>query len=190
MILAGGLARRFGGEDKAFINLAGRPLIEHVIKRLAPQVDELLISSNAPAEKFAAYALPVIPDVIPGHIGPLAGIHTGTLSRPGDYLAIVAVDLPFLPSNLVDTLRRAALGARCAYASDGHRHALALVCAPGCAGKIDAFLQQGGRSIKEWLALQGQAVVLPAAPGSDIMLNINTPDELLQAHKFLEKSGA
>ncbi|MEM1163582.1 MAG: NTP transferase domain-containing protein, partial [Pseudomonadota bacterium] len=53
IILAGGLARRMGGGDKAMLDLAGRPLLAHVIDRLTPQVDEVALNANGDAARFA-----------------------------------------------------------------------------------------------------------------------------------------
>ncbi|MEM6490044.1 MAG: NTP transferase domain-containing protein, partial [Pseudomonadota bacterium] len=77
VILAGGLARRMGGGDKALLALAGRPLLAHVIERLAPQVDGLALNANGDPARFARFGLPVLADTVPGFAGPLAGVLAG-----------------------------------------------------------------------------------------------------------------
>ena len=62
VILAGGQARRMGGEDKGLILFNHKPLIAHVITTLKPQVDTLIINANRNAEKYATYKYPVIND--------------------------------------------------------------------------------------------------------------------------------
>jgi molybdopterin-guanine dinucleotide biosynthesis protein A len=183
LILAGGRSRRLGSHDKTFLELAGKSLLAHVIARLAPQVDMLAINSNTPAAAFAAFGLPVIADRKPGYLGPLAGIHAGLSAWPDHRLVTVAVDLPFLPSDLVARLARAT-GA-CRYASDGARHALALMWEPGQADAVEQFLDRGGRSLRDWLALHGTPMHFDPAADADLFLNINTADDLRRAARRL-----
>ena len=77
VILAGGLAQRMGGGDKALLEIAGRPLLQHVIERLTPQVAEIAINANGDLSRFAAFDLPVIPDTVEGFVGPLGGVLAG-----------------------------------------------------------------------------------------------------------------
>lgn len=179
LILAGGLSRRLGGRDKTFLDLAGQPLIAHAIERLAPQVDMLAINSNAPAESFAAFGLTMIADRKPGQLGPLAGIHAGLLAWPDNPVVTVAVDLPLLPADLVARLQRA--GGACRYASDGARHALALWWEPGQAEAVGEFLDQGGRSLRDWLAVHGSPAHFDRPDDGDLFLNINTAEDLRSA---------
>lgn len=181
LILAGGRSTRMGGKDKSFALLDGHPLLEHVIERLRPQVDAVAISSNAPPERFAAYGLPVLPDVLPGFQGPLAGIHAGMVAYPESAIAAVAVDLPFLPHDLVARLRAARRHGRCTYASDGKRHALALLCPPGMAPTLEAALRAGEARIGGWLARHGDAVAFSGTDAADLDFNINEPADLAQA---------
>ena len=113
VILAGGLSRRMGGGDKCLHPLAGRPMLDHVIDRFAPQVSRLALNANGDPARFAAWPLPVIPDIIKGHAGPLAGVLTAMAwakqSSPSvQWVATVAADTPFLPADLVSSLMSAA----------------------------------------------------------------------------------
>ena len=63
MVLAGGLARRMGGQDKGLIELAGRPLVAHALAALAPQVHTLLVNANRNLERYTAFGYPVVPDL-------------------------------------------------------------------------------------------------------------------------------
>ena len=206
LVLAGGRSRRFRGADKVFVELCGRPLWQHVLTRLAPQVDAVAISSNAPSGNFAVDALDpaeplryrhrtvpsadptlitVLPDLIAGSQGPLAGIHAGLSAWPKSFVVTVAVDLPFVPMNLVARLAAGLIQGRCAYATDGTRHALALLWAPGIAGDVAAFLERGGRSVYDWLAEHGDPVPFTAPDDSDLFSNINTPEDLAVAERRL-----
>jgi molybdenum cofactor guanylyltransferase len=187
LILAGGRSRRMQGQDKALVDLRGDSLLSHVVRRLRPQVDALALSSNAPSEHFAVYGLPVIPDRLPGFLGPLAGIHAGLKQYPDDYLVTVAVDLPFLPSDLVVRLESGLGDRACVYASDGARHALALLWRPGTAAIVQDFLLRGRHSLMEFLATHGQAVRFDQPADRGLFCNINTPEDLARAERDAEQ---
>ena len=74
VILAGGMARRMGGEDKGLVDLLGRPMIAHVIDRVKPQVNQILINANRNQTRYAEFGFPVIADLEQGYPGPLAGM--------------------------------------------------------------------------------------------------------------------
>lgn len=169
------------GLDKATIVLAGRPLIAHVIERLTPQVDALAISANDEPERFANLGLPVFGDEIGGHAGPLAGVHVAALRYPHDVLVTVAVDLPFLPRDLVLRLHAAIGKAACAYAASGGRHAAAILWRAGQADALAGFLTRGGRRVEDWLTDHGVAVEFPARTDEDVFFNVNTPEDLERA---------
>ena len=71
-VLAGGLGRRMGGADKALLHLGGRTLLSMAVERLDPQCDGIVISANGALERFEGMALPIVPDSVPGLLGPLA----------------------------------------------------------------------------------------------------------------------
>lgn len=181
LILAGGQSRRMQGRDKALLPLRGETLLAHAMHRLLPQVEALALNSNAPSDTFSAYSLSVIPDRLPGFLGPLAGIHAGLTQYPHDHLLTVAVDLPFLPFDLAERLCAGLGTLPCSYASDGDRHALALLWRPGMAADVQEYLERGGRSLKEFLAEHGQAVRFDQPRDRGLFYNINTPEDLARA---------
>ena len=183
LILAGGRSRRMGS-DKAFVTLNGQPLLRHVMARLAPQVDTLVINSNADPKDFSRFGAPVIPDRLTGYLGPLAGVHAGLSTYPHDFVLTVAVDLPFLPPDLAPRLREQLDGERCPYAGDGRNHALAILWPPGMAPQIEDFLQQGQHSLHAWLTQHGQPVIFAATSNGNVMFNLNTPEDLRRAEIF------
>jgi molybdenum cofactor guanylyltransferase len=108
LILAGGAAERMGGADKALIQLQGQTLLDRVVERLAPQVEDLALSANGPADRFARSGLPVLADsATSGSRGPLSGVLAG-LAWAGElgatHLVSAAVDTPFFPFDLVPQL--------------------------------------------------------------------------------------
>jgi molybdenum cofactor guanylyltransferase len=100
VILAGGKASRMGGADEALLPLAGKPLLAHVIARLATQVSDIVISANGDLSRFASFGLPVIADSLAESAGPLAGLLAGlewhAKNRPElSYVVSVPTDTPF-----------------------------------------------------------------------------------------------
>jgi molybdopterin-guanine dinucleotide biosynthesis protein A len=190
VILAGGQSSRLGGRDKALLPLAGRPLIEHAIANLGPQVDRLVISSNGDPAQFSRYALPVVPDLIPDRPGPLAGAHAALSRWPTTMIVTVAVDLPFIPADLVSRLRSALGDADCAYATtDRQSHALAILWRAGLAPALALALDAGARRVGDWLRAHGNAVLFPVMPDSDLDFNVNTPDDLALAEARLASAS-
>jgi molybdenum cofactor guanylyltransferase len=105
-ILAGGRSSRFGA-DKALVIWQGRPLLAHAIKRLLPQVDELIINTYSGAAEYLEYGYPLVPDRTLSFEGPLAGVLAGlewAEKHGASHLATAAVDTPLFPENLVAML--------------------------------------------------------------------------------------
>ena len=181
IVLAGGLGRRMGGVDKGLQPLHGRPMVEHVLARLAPQVDEIVINANQNLERYAALGHRVVSDRVGGFAGPLAGLHAGlaTLSQP---LAVtVPCDSPFLPADLVTRLRDQ-LGANdLAVAKTGEQpHPVFALVRRSVAGNLEAFLAGGGRKIDAWYASL-RVVEVAFDDEADAFRNINTLEELGRA---------
>ena len=129
VLLAGGLSRRMGGQDKMLRDLGGKSILARVVARIKPQADRLLLNANGDAARFADFSLPVAADVIEGHAGPLAGVLTGMewarANAPDcPWVVSAPTDAPFLPRDLVRRLMAAveAKGADMACASSGGRH--------------------------------------------------------------------
>lgn len=100
IILSGGLGLRFGGIDKAFVHLAGRPLIEHMIEFARGVSREIVIVSNHPA-RYAGYNVSTVSDEIRG-AGPLSGISAGLMHSRRDINLVIGCDMPFIEKPLVD----------------------------------------------------------------------------------------
>ncbi|HHN66840.1 MAG TPA: molybdenum cofactor guanylyltransferase MobA [Thermopetrobacter sp.] len=198
VILAGGRARRFDGRHKAFLPLAGKPLIAHVIARLTPQVGEMAISANERAGELARHGLPVLPDPLPGFAGPLAGVLAGLrwarglTPRPG-WLLSVAVDTPFFPPDLAARLRAAAQSAEAPLAvaaSGGRRHPVFGLWALGVAGDLArALIDEDLRKIDLFTARHRLAVADFPVHAHDPFFNINRPDDLDRAAQLARPGG-
>jgi molybdopterin-guanine dinucleotide biosynthesis protein A len=192
-VLAGGLARRMGGGDKPLRLLGGRPMIDHALERLAPQVATLIVNANGDPARFAGHGLPVVPDGLPGHPGPLAGILAAldwaAATRPDlSWVVSVPGDAPFIPRDLVAGLHaaRAAAGVPLACArSGGQAHPPVGLWPVALRDDLRAALAGGERKIDRWTARHGCAVAdWPDAP-VDPFFNANAPEDLAAAERLL-----
>jgi molybdopterin-guanine dinucleotide biosynthesis protein A len=184
VILAGGLGRRMGGFDKGMIELDGRPMIAHVIQRLAGQVAEILINANRSLERYRAFGYRVVPDAIEGYAGPLAGLERGLSEAGHELVATVPCDSPFLPVELVRRLYAslAAEHAELAVARTGSQtHPVFCLCTRRLHPHLRDFLAAGGRKIDAWYSTL-DVVEVPFDDQPEAFSNINTREELeLQA---------
>jgi molybdopterin-guanine dinucleotide biosynthesis protein A len=187
LVLAGGLARRMGGEDKGLVDLAGRPMIEFVLDALRPQVGRVLINANRNLERYASYGHTVIPDRHQGFLGPLAGVLSGLEESGSRYLLTAPCDAPLIPGDLASRLRRACResGADLAVASDGKRlQPVFMLLESRLRPGLEAFLAAGGRKIDAWFQSLNCAVV-DLGDRPECFININDPDERQRAEAVL-----
>jgi molybdopterin-guanine dinucleotide biosynthesis protein A len=191
VLLAGGLARRMGGGDKLLCLLGGRPLLDHVLDRIRPQVRAVALNANGEASRFARWGLPVLADPWPGNPGPLAGVLAGmrwaSSLGAADVLS-VPTDTPFLPGDLVARLhaaREAAGVAIACAASGGRTHPVVALWPAALADRLAAALAGGVRKIDAWTAMQGICSVEFDAAGWDPFFNVNTPEDLVAADASL-----
>jgi len=185
VILAGGRGRRMGGVDKGLQSLKGRPLVQWVLARLAPQVDTVVISANQNLERYGEFGCSVLPDSVAGFAGPLAGLHTALSQATSPLLVTVPCDSPFLPADLVRRLHAAleAEGAELAVARTGDKAQRAFcLMRRGILPKLDAFLASGDRMVGLWHASLKLAEVA-FDDEADAFDNINTPEELARCEK-------
>lgn len=183
-ILAGGQGRRMGGQDKGLVPYRGRPLVLHVLERLAPQVGTVAISANRHLDRYAALGVPVWPDGHDGFAGPLAGLLSGLQHGDTPWVLSVPCDAPALPLDLAQRLMRAALttsaGVVLAATRDDNdqvqvQPVFSLVRRDLRETLAGAFAR-GERSIRQWAAsLDSATVVFDDAPA---FRNVNTPAQL------------
>lgn len=192
LVLAGGVAQRMGGEDKGLASLAGRPMIEHVLAALRPQVGSVLISANRNLDRYAAYGCPVVADTLPGYAGPLAGVASALQHLTAEYLLTVPCDAPFVAPDLAHRLHAAcvAAGAEAAVASDGRRvQPVFLLLGAGVAPSLQSYLAGGGRKVDGWLAtLRVAQADFSDAPGC--FVNVNDPAERQRVEAQLVAAAA
>lgn len=194
IILAGGLARRMGGGDKCLLPLAGKTLLQRAIERAQPQVSSLLLNANGNSLRFARTRLPVVPDLYPNNLGPLAGIHAGlrwmqTDNPDAEWLASFASDTPFFPTDLVARLFDAVTSQRAQLAvgtSKGRTHPIFALWHASLTGKIEQQLQAGDiPRLQDWIKQQKVAEVDFTAEAYDPFFNINIPQDLYAAEPLV-----
>jgi len=183
LVLAGGQGRRMGSVDKGLIPLHGRPMVQHVLDRFRPQVDEILINANQHRAEYEAFGHPVLADAISGFAGPLAGLQVGLDRASFPLIATVPCDSPFLPADLVARLADALAERRADLAvarTFNQPHPVFALVRRSVLPHLTRFLEDGGRKIDAWYATLS-AVEVGFDDEADAFRNINTADELQQA---------
>ncbi|HQU68004.1 MAG TPA: molybdenum cofactor guanylyltransferase MobA [Albidovulum sp.] len=197
VILAGGRGARMGGADKALLPLAGRPLVAHLIARLAPQCARIAINAGGDPGRFAFTGLPVLGDEMQGQPGPLAGILAALDWAAGlgaSAVVTAAVDTPFLPTDLVPRLRGAAgpSGAAVAASPDAEGemrlHPVFGLWPVAARDGLRAWLAAGDRKVMLWAQSQRVGVAEFSALPFDPFLNVNTPEDLSLAESLAVRS--
>lgn len=190
VILAGGLARRMGGQDKGLATLGGKPMVAYALKTLLPVVAQCVINANRNAEAYAALApdnVSVIGDSRHGHLGPLAGLSAAIAHLESDYVFMCPCDSPFLQAQLVRDLVEQCQqhDADIAAAHDGERlQPVFCVVNRRVSTSLDAFLDSGERKIDRWFG-EHHLIEVPASRYADSFRNINTEAELAIAEQDL-----
>jgi len=187
-----------GGGDKCLQPLGGKPLLAHVVSRLAPQVSCLVINANGDPSRFDGFGLPIVADNVSDFQGPLAGIEAGLSWVAAQYpdaawAVTVPGDTPFIPSDLVARLVQAAQGASMAVAGSGEGvHPVVGLWPLSMAEALRKALAADQRKVSRWVEMQGAAQVLfpPVELGEtriDPFFNINRPDDLGVAEALLDR---
>ena len=191
LVLAGGLARRMGGDDKGLVNLAGRPMIAWVLDRLSPQVSVTLINANRNGDRYADLGCDVVADTEDGFLGPLAGMLSGLQACQTPWMLAVPCDSQLLPSDLAQRLHRGAQNAQTdiAVAHDGERlQPVFALLRTTLREDLQRWLGSGERKIDRWYARCGaQTVDFSDCPQA--FRNVNTPEELNELATSLASPG-
>ncbi|MBB4195220.1 molybdopterin-guanine dinucleotide biosynthesis protein A [Rhizobium aethiopicum] len=192
VVLAGGRSQRMG-RDKAEVMLGTDSLLRHVLFRLSPQVISVAVNADAVAED-----VPAVPDRIPGKAGPMAGIHAAMVYGAGlpaiTHVVTVSVDCPFFPIDLVARLAAALeRPSQIAVAtSAGRSHPVFGLWPVTLAADLEAWIATDEkRRVRDFLLRHDVTeVAFPLHPTRasllDPFFNINTPDDLIEAQRWLE----
>ena len=194
VVLAGGRAQRMNGADKPMLTLAGKTLMQHVVSRAAPQVDQLLINANGDAGRFAGFGRTIVPDGVGGYPGPIAGILAGfdwtRQNRPdAQWLVSFACDCPFMPEDLVERLIEGARASNVPVsiaASGSRHHPVFAAWRTDLALSADEILvKRGLRKVDRLVESFPNTRIEFDTRAVDPFFNINTPDDLALAESLL-----
>jgi molybdopterin-guanine dinucleotide biosynthesis protein A len=181
VILAGGLARRMGHQDKGLILFRGQPLVSHAIVAMRPVVDDLFINANRNIDQYQQFGCPIISDQTDSFDGPLAGILSAMLASKSQELLVMPCDSPFLQSTHLQQLlvARRDKNADVSVAMEGGRwHPVFLAMKTTLKSDLESYLADGQRKVETWLA-RHHTVPVDFSPQAGLFLNINTMAELL-----------
>lgn len=182
IVLAGGRGQRMGEADKGLVLLQGKPLVSWVLERIAPQVDEVLISANRNLERYRELGYAVLPDEMPDFPGPLAGLHRAMAEASHPLWLSVPCDTPFLPENLVPRLYADLLSEKAELAVaavEGQLQPAICLGYTHLRAGLGEFLARGGRRVGEWQSGLSRTVVTFDSPQS--FRNINTQTDITEA---------
>lgn len=191
-ILAGGLSTRMAGNDKGLISLNNKPLYQHIIRRLAPQVDEIIINANRHYSQYHESGLRVFQDTLPDFPGPLAGILTGLEKAYHDWVLFVPCDVPLFPHDLAQRLwaeKEKNPQTYCAYAADSNRaHPTFALCHKSLIPQLRQYLLAGDRKVMLFMQ-QVSAKFVIFDEDKNNFANLNTPQDCLNWEKTQRKNS-
>jgi len=185
LILAGGRGSRMGSVDKGLQLFNGKPMVAQVLERLAPQVNEVIINANRSLDAYTAFGHRVIPDVIDGFVGPLAGLQVGLLHATHPLVVTAPCDSPFLPLDLVARLLAALQNnqADLAVAKTFEQvHPVFCLVKRDLEPHLRSFLETGQRKIDKWYETLN-VVEVSFDDVESAFMNINTREELNRLEK-------
>jgi molybdopterin-guanine dinucleotide biosynthesis protein A len=180
VILSGGRATRMNGVDKGLVLLQQKPLIQHVIDRLIPQVSEILINANREITQYQTFGYLVLQDEVEDFLGPLAGFSLGLQHAKHDYLLTTPCDSPLLPLDLAQRLMAGLIenNADIAVASsDNNAHPVFCLCRKSVLPSLMDYLQQGERRVSTWQKSQ-KYIEVDFSNVANAFINLNTLEEL------------
>lgn len=188
LVLAGGRGRRLGGLDKGLLQVRDRPLIEHVLAQLTPQVGRVLVNANRNGDTYARYGHPVVADADGDYDGPLAGMASGLAAATTEYVLCVPCDAAFLPPDLAQRMRaaiEAGHGRICAVHDGVWLHPVCALIPRALLGDLRRWLAEGHREVAAWLQRHSLATVrYPDWPSE--FWSLNTPEDLARLEARLE----
>lgn len=178
VILAGGQGRRLGGQDKGLVEFQDKALIQHVLDKITPQVDSVIINANRNQDSYAKFGFEIISDELSDFQGPLAGFAIAMQSSQTDFILTMPCDGPHLPDDYVSRLINASQDENTiVVAHDGERlqpvHALIPVI---LIESLLAFLESGDRKIDRWYA-QHDMVTADFSDTPEVFFNVNTEEQ-------------
>jgi molybdopterin-guanine dinucleotide biosynthesis protein A len=182
LVLAGGSSRRMG-QDKALLKIEGEYLIQHIVSRLKPLFDEILVITGETKRYEALLDVPVLEDAI-NDKGPLGGLYTGLKLCRHEWAFLIACDMPFVKLSIIELLvNERGEAPIVAFEIGGHRtHTLALYHR-SCLAKIERCLQSNELSLQGFFAMLPVQIITEREarerdPELTSFINWNRPEDL------------
>jgi molybdenum cofactor guanylyltransferase len=193
VIQAGGNSRRMG-QDKALMPFLGEPLIQRVVRRLAPIADEMLVTTKRP-DVYQFLGLPLLSDIIPDR-GALGGLHTALISASHPVVAVVACDMPFANAPMLEyacnLLVKDEVDVVIPRSEQGFEPLHAIYRKETCLPAIEAAIGAEQWKLISWFPQVRVNSISPETaaafdPLGLAFLNLNTPEELADAEQLARK---
>lgn len=182
LVLAGGRGARMGGRDKGLVEWQGEPLVARACRAARAHTDDLILSCNRNAERYARWADRLVGDREADFPGPLAGVRAGLAVARHPALLVLPCDAPLVDDDLVEALRRRAAehpGVPVMVRHGTQWEPLFCLLPVALADALEAAWNVGERSLRRILLAQG-AVALPLAEDDPRLANLNTPERLAE----------
>jgi molybdopterin-guanine dinucleotide biosynthesis protein A len=192
LILAGGRGKRMEGQDKGLIPLNAETLVEHCIRRFAPQIDHLCISANRHIARYQQLGYPVLADSSDDFLGPLAGLLSAYQQLQASLIAVVPCDAPLLACDLVSRLldARAMEQDLAVIPHDGQRlQPLFGLYTQKALAALPAYLDSGQRKVLTWVESLAPRIV-DFSDRQDSFHNVNSMTELDEVKFLLQHEAA
>jgi len=190
VIQAGGQSSRMG-EDKALKPFLGKPLIQRVIERLTPIADELIVTTNRPAD-YAFLDQRLVSDLKPDR-GALGGLYTAIASASHPFVAVAACDMPFASGSFFESAHRLIVEEEAdvviAKTDEGYEPLHALYRRETCLPAIEAAIDADMWKVIAWFPQVKVRTLSPEElknfdPSGLCFWNVNTPDEFAKAEQL------
>lgn len=189
------------GQDKALKPFLGRPLIQRVVERLAPIADEMIVTTNRPAE-YGFLNLRLVADLKPDR-GALGGLYTAVASAAQEFVAVAACDMPFVSPTFFEGARRlmvekeadvviarvAPRVERAGKTEEGYEPFHALYRRAACLPAIESAIEADQWKVIAWFPQVKVQTLSPQEvrafdPSGLCFWNVNTPDEFSRAEEL------
>ncbi|GAA5186764.1 molybdenum cofactor guanylyltransferase MobA [Ferrimonas gelatinilytica] len=181
-VLAGGRARRMGGQDKGLVTVAGKPMIQHVLDRISQPDQPAMVIANRHQDQYAEFGYPVFSDALADFPGPLAGIAVALQHSDTEWVLVCPCDTPQLPPKLMEQMlaTQREHQAEVVVAHDGeYEHSVVLLLSTSLLPSLSAYLEGGDRKVDLWYGQHAVARCYFEGQAS-AFANINTPEQRQQ----------
>jgi molybdopterin-guanine dinucleotide biosynthesis protein A len=189
-IQAGGQSSRMG-EDKALKPFLGRPLIQRVMDRLSPIADEVIVTTNRPSDYIFLNAR-LVSDLKPDR-GALGGLYTAVASASHPIVAVVACDMPFASTRLIEGMTRLMVEQEAdvviAKSEEGYEPLHAVYRRETCLPAIESAIDADKWKVIAWFP-QVKVYEMTAEelnsldPDGLAFWNVNIPEEFAEAERI------